>query len=100
MSLAVRLLAAAPSPSPSVDPAFDPNTVTPGWVGFLITFLVAVVTVLLVLDMTRRIRRVRYRDQVRSEILAERALGQPEKANRADRHQEDGGPVAEEGDQR
>lgn len=35
--------------------------VGPGLVGFLATFAVAVVTVLLMLDMTRRLRRLRYR---------------------------------------
>ncbi|MDQ1606887.1 MAG: hypothetical protein QOJ18_1254, partial [Microbacteriaceae bacterium] len=48
-------MAATPAP----DPNFNPDSVTPQWIGFLATFLVAVATVLLVLDMTRRIRRVR-----------------------------------------
>jgi hypothetical protein len=62
-------MAATPTP----DPNFNPNAVTPQWVGFLATFLVAVATVLLVLDMTRRIRRVRYRDEIRTRLEAERA---------------------------
>ena len=37
---------------------FDPDTVTPGVWGFVLTFLVMVIVVLLVLDMVRRIRRV------------------------------------------
>jgi len=50
---------------------FDPNTVTPGFVGFAVMALIGVVTILLVLDMVRRVRRTRYRDQVREELLQE-----------------------------
>ncbi|NEN07227.1 hypothetical protein G3T36_15300 [Diaminobutyricibacter tongyongensis] len=57
--------AATPTPSPSPAPDFNPDTVTPGLVGFAITFLIAVAVVLLILDMVRRIRRVRYRDEIR-----------------------------------
>jgi uncharacterized transporter YbjL len=52
---------------------FDPNTVTPGVVGFAITFLIALATVLLLVDMTRRVRRTRYRAEVREQIERERA---------------------------
>ncbi|SDZ35666.1 hypothetical protein [Herbiconiux ginsengi] len=51
----------------------DPDTVTPGIIGFIVTFLVAIVTVLLIIDMVRRVRRVNYRDQVRQELEAELA---------------------------
>jgi hypothetical protein len=60
-------LAATPSPKP-----FDENTVTPGWVGFAITFAIGVVTILLVIDMTRRIRRAKYRGEIRERLEAER----------------------------
>ena len=50
---------------------FDPNLVTPGLWGFVLTFLVMVVVVLLVLDMVRRIRRVNYRAEVRAQLEAE-----------------------------
>lgn len=50
---------------------FDPDTVTPGIWGFVLTFLVMVVVVLLVLDMVRRIRRVNYRAEVRQQLEAE-----------------------------
>jgi hypothetical protein len=69
MSIVQWVWAATPVP----DPNFNPDTVTPTWIGFLVTFLVAVATVLLIMDMTRRIRRVRYRDEVRAKIEAERA---------------------------
>ena len=63
-------------PTPTPIPAFegDPNIVTPGVVGFAVTFLIAVATVLLVIDMTRRIRRVRYREEIRQELVAEQEL--------------------------
>jgi hypothetical protein len=53
------------------DEEFDPNTVTPGVWGFVITFLIMVVVVLLVLDMVRRIRRTNYRIEVREQLEAE-----------------------------
>ena len=65
------LLAAAPSPSPS--PSFNADVVTPGPIGFVVIFLLALVTVLLIVDMVRRIRRVRYRNEVRERQLAEEA---------------------------
>ena len=52
--------------------AGDDAEVGPGLIGFLATFAVVLVTVLLMLDMTRRLRRLRYRaDQLAaSERLA------------------------------
>ena len=52
---------------------FDPNTVTPGVVGFVATFFVAAAVVLLVLDMTRRVRRTRYRAEIAEHLDAEEA---------------------------
>jgi hypothetical protein len=62
-----------PSPSPSGFGAFrgDEDTITPGWIGFALTFLVAIAVVFLLIDMNRRIRRVRYRDEIRAKIAAE-----------------------------
>ena len=58
----------------ATDPATpDPDTVTPGIIGFIVTFLVAVATLGLVVDMVRRVRRVNYRAQVREELEAELA---------------------------
>ncbi len=58
--------------TPTPPPEFDPNSVTPTWVGFAITFLVAVAAVLLIMDMVRRVRRVRYRGEIREQLEAER----------------------------
>jgi hypothetical protein len=65
--------------TPPTPPAYegDPNLVTPGVVGFIITFAIAIITVLLVLDMVRRIRRVRYRAAVQNEIAAEIDAAKP-----------------------
>jgi hypothetical protein len=55
------LVGAVPVPSPTTD-ELDPLSVSPGLVGFLATFAVAVATVLLILDMVRRLRRMRFRE--------------------------------------
>lgn len=69
MSTITAVLAATPSPSPtSTVPDVD---VTPGVAGFIAIALVAVVTILLVIDMTRRIRRTRYRSEIRERLEAE-----------------------------
>lgn len=72
-------VAATPTPTPTV----DPNLVTPGPVGFVIVAVVVVLAALLIWDMQRRIRRVRYREEVRAELDAEEVSGR-----------EDGGPSA------
>ncbi len=59
---------ATPLPTPPAD--FDLNSVTPTWVGFAATALVVIVTIALILDMVRRIRRMRYRAEI-GERLAE-----------------------------
>ena len=68
MSIIPWIMAATPAP----DQDFDPTTVTPTWVGFAVTFLIAVATVLLIMDMVRRIRRVRYRAEVLEKLEAEK----------------------------
>lgn len=71
MSLtAFILLATSPTPSPK---PFDENSVTPGWEGFAFTFGIGVVVILLIVDMTRRIRRAKYRGEIREQLEAERA---------------------------
>jgi hypothetical protein len=68
VSTIAAVLAATPSPSPSGVPDVD---VTPGVAGFVAIALVAIVTILLVVDMTRRIRRTRYRAEIRERLEAE-----------------------------
>jgi hypothetical protein len=68
---------ATPEPTPSPLPAYegDPNLITPGVVGFAVTFFIAIATVLLIIDMNRRIRRVRYREEIQEKLKAEQADG-------------------------
>lgn len=54
-----------PSPGePGLRPGLSPEQITPGTLGFLFTLFVAVATIFLIRDMSRRIRRVRYRAEV------------------------------------
>jgi hypothetical protein len=64
-----------PSPTPSGYGVYtgDEDLVTPGIVGFIITFLIALATVFLVIDMVRRVRRTRYREEIREKLEAEAA---------------------------
>jgi hypothetical protein len=49
----------------------DPETVTPGPIGFLAIFFVAVAVILLGLDMVRRIRRTTYRAEIQERLKDE-----------------------------
>src|SRR5690625_5860519 len=57
---------------PSDVEEFNPVTVSPGLPGFITMFLLAAVVVLLVLDMTRRVRRVQATERVEQRMAAER----------------------------
>ena len=46
----------------------DPNSVTPGVIGFVVAFAVMIAVVLWVLDMVRRVRRVRYRSEIAEKL--------------------------------
>lgn len=68
-TLISALLAATPTPSPSVDPA---NTFySPGTIGFIATFGMASGAVFLIFDLVRRVRRVRYRAEIQAKLDAE-----------------------------
>ncbi len=61
--------ASTPSPTSTTDPA---NTFySPGTVGFLATFFVTGAAIALIFDMVRRVRRVRYREEIRLKLEAE-----------------------------
>lgn len=67
-SLLIALATApAPTPTPSLRPGLSADQVTPGFLGFLLTAFIVVLTAVLIVDMVRRIRRVRYRAQVEAE---------------------------------
>lgn len=53
-----------PSGDPTLKPGLDPASVTPGTLGFLATLFVVVMVILLIRDMAKRIRRVRYTAEV------------------------------------
>ena len=70
----VWLTGTAPTPSPTFGSYNgDEDLVTPTWVGFAVTFAIALATLLLILDMTRRVRRTRYRSEIREKLEAEAA---------------------------
>jgi hypothetical protein len=66
----LAIVVAATTPPPSSVPD---DQVTPGVWGFVITAAVAVAAVLLIVDMARRIRRLRYREEVLAKIELEKA---------------------------
>jgi len=66
----IELAASTPTPSPGPTiPSAD--VTTPGPWGFAAIFGVGIVVALLLVDMTRRIRRVRYRAEVAEKLDAE-----------------------------
>ena len=65
------LLAATPSPTPTLDPS--ETWYSPGTIGFIMTFFMAVGAIALIFDMVRRIRRVRYRAEIAEKLDAEAA---------------------------
>lgn len=60
-----------PMPTPTM--TVDPDSVTPGFAGFAFMVVIVIAVILLIWDMNRRIRRVRYREEVREELDAEEA---------------------------
>ncbi|HZU92026.1 MAG TPA: hypothetical protein VFF85_00285 [Microbacterium sp.] len=88
----MRALTDTPMPTPTMTVA--PELVTPGFVGFAAVVVILIAVVLLILDMNRRIRRVRYREEVREELDAEEAALAADRATEADADL----PVVEEGD--
>jgi hypothetical protein len=63
------LLAATPTPTPTVDPS--ETFYSPGTIGFIMTFFVTAGAIALIFDMVRRIRRVRYRAEIAEKLAAE-----------------------------
>lgn len=66
-----------------VDPLTDPNKLyySPGVVGFIAVFLLMLAATFLVLDMVRRVRRVRYRSEIQEKLASETA-GKRTKSNK------------------
>ena len=53
--------------------AVDPETLSPGPVGFVAIALVAVLTIFLLFDMVRRLRKVNMRADINAKLDAEEA---------------------------
>ncbi|WP_394249817.1 hypothetical protein [Arthrobacter pityocampae] len=64
LDLGLAVTTMTPSGDPTLKPGLDPASVTPGTLGFLATLFVVVLVILLIRDMTKRIRRVRYTAEV------------------------------------
>jgi cytochrome oxidase assembly protein ShyY1 len=71
--LAGAVFAQTGTPMPTPSMTVDPNSVTPGPAGFAVIVFIVIVVALLIWDMNRRVRRVRYRAEVREELDAEEA---------------------------
>jgi hypothetical protein len=68
--LVVWLATEAPS-----DVVIDDTWYSPGVVGFLATFGVAAAAIFIIFDMTRRVRRVRYRAEIVQKLDIEEQSG-------------------------
>ena len=79
-NLLIALSQTPPSPEGTLRPGLSEDQITPGTWGFLLTAFVVVLTILLIVDMVRRLRRVRYRAQVEEAREAERELEKAEPA--------------------
>ncbi len=66
------------------EPSFDPDEVTPGLPGFLVTFAIVIAVVFLLRDFTRRVRRLQVRGQLLEQAEAERAGAERADAERAE----------------
>jgi hypothetical protein len=73
-----------PLPTPTLREGISEDQVTPGLLGFIMTAFFVVATALLIVDMVRRIRRVRYRAQVEEDRLAAAAAADIQSADAQD----------------
>jgi hypothetical protein len=95
----ILALTVTPSPDPTgtLRPGLSEDQVTPGTWGFVLTAFIVILTTFLIVDMVRRIRRVRYRAQVEEARLAAEAdeaagEGSPAEAGSPTEENGDGGP--------
>ncbi|WP_182113292.1 MULTISPECIES: hypothetical protein [unclassified Actinotalea] len=71
----VASVVATPSSEPELQEGVDPDSVTPGVLGFLVTLAAVVACIPLFLSMTRKIRGVQHRGRLETEAEEERAAG-------------------------
>ena len=67
MNFLLGLAIFATMPTPVADDTYN----SPGTIGFIITFAVAVGAVFLFFDMNRRIRKTKYRSEIREKLAKE-----------------------------
>ncbi|GGM45310.1 hypothetical protein [Microbacterium saperdae] len=89
------MLALTETPMPTPTMTVAPEAVTPGFVGFAVIVIIVLAVILLIWDMNRRIRRVRYREEVRDELDAEEAALAADEATETDADL----PIVREGDE-
>jgi hypothetical protein len=77
-SLLLGLLSVSPQPLPNLDDAYN----SPGTIGFITTFLVAGTAILLFFDMNRRIRRTKFRQEIRARLATEELAAEVTKPER------------------
>ncbi|MDP9989025.1 hypothetical protein J2S98_004214 [Arthrobacter oryzae] len=71
-------LTTTPPPSPETNglrPGLTQNMVTPGLLGFVMTAFMVIAVVTLMVSMTRRIRRLRYSEQLREDTTTQPGQG-------------------------
>jgi hypothetical protein len=95
VSGSTALAAVTGLPAKSVDLS-DPNSVSPGILGFLAFFLLAIALYLLVRNMNGHLRRVRYRQEA---LDAEEAQAQAQAARDAEADSADSADSADPADQ-
>jgi hypothetical protein len=67
MDLLLLLAQTTLTPTPVPDDSYN----SPGTIGFLATFAMAAAAVFLIFDMNRRIRKTRYRSEIRAKLAQE-----------------------------
>ena len=65
--LLTLLIEVTTTPTPVADDTYN----SPGTIGFIVTFCIAGLAVLLFFDMNRRVRTTRYRTEIRARLAAE-----------------------------
>jgi hypothetical protein len=99
----ILALTVTPSPDPTgtLRPGLSEDQVTPGTWGFVLTAFIVILTTFLIVDMVRRIRRVRYRAQVEEARLAAEAGDTAGAGSSVESdHPADAGSSADENDER
>ncbi|WP_415853463.1 hypothetical protein [Sinomonas sp. G460-2] len=92
-------LAATPDPTPAgtLKPGLTEDQVSPGIWGFLATAFVVILSIFLIVDMVRRLRRVRYRGEVEEAREAQAAAAHEDGERSAGRGEPAGEPSVDEG---